>query len=232
MSDVAKLSVGEHELELPVIVGTEDEQGLDISKLRGLTGYITLDEGFVNTGSTQSAITLLDGEKGILRYRGYAIEEICKKCDFVDSTLLLLNGELPSEEQRESFRQAVIADMQLPAGMEQLIEAFPRDAHPMAMLASCINALSTHHQDQVDPLDSEQVQNSTQRLIATLPTIAAAIHRHRSGKPFVAPNPELGYVENFLTMMFADDEGQYEVDSDFVDAINLLLIVHLDQEQN
>ena len=232
MSDVAKLSVGEHELELPVIVGTEDEQGLDISKLRGLTGYITLDEGFVNTGSTQSAITFLDGEKGILRYRGYAIEEICKKCDFIDSTLLLLNGELPSEEQRESFRQAVIADMQLPAGMEQLIEAFPRDAHPMAMLASCINALSTHHQDQVDPLDSEQVQNSTQRLIATLPTIAAAIHRHRSGKPFVAPNPELGYVENFLTMMFADDEGQYEVDSDFVDAINLLLIVHLDHEQN
>lgn len=232
MSDVAKLSVGEHELELPVIVGTEDEQGLDISKLRGLTGYITLDEGFVNTGSTQSAITFLDGEKGILRYRGYAIEEICKKCDFIDSTLLLLNGELPSEEQRESFRQAVIADMQLPAGMEQLIEAFPRDAHPMAMLASCINALSTHHQDQVDPLDSEQVQNSTQRLIATLPTIAAAIHRHRSGKPFVAPNPELGYVENFLTMMFADDEGQYEVDSDFVDALNLLLIVHLDHEQN
>ena len=232
MSDVAKLSIGEHELELPVIVGTENEQGLDISKLRGMTGIITLDEGFVNTGSTQSAITFLDGEKGILRYRGYAIEEICKKCDFIDSTLLLLNGELPSDEQREAFRQAVISDMQLPEGMVKLISAFPREAHPMAMLAACVNALSTHHQDQVDPLDAQQVQNSTQRLIATLPTIAAYIHRHRTGQEFVAPKAELGYVENFLTMMFADEQGHYEVDSDFVDALNLLLIVHLDHEQN
>ena len=232
MSDVAKLSVGEHELELPVVVGTENEQGLDISKLRGLTGLITLDEGFVNTGSTRSAITFLDGEKGILRYRGYAIEDICKNCDFIDSTLLLLNGELPSDEERGSFRQSVIADMQLPAGMGELIRTFPREAHPMAMLASCVNALSTHHQDQVDPLDHVQVQSSTQRLIATLPTIAAYIHRHRTDQPFVAPNPELGYVENFLTMMFADAQGDYEIDADFVAALNLLLIVHLDHEQN
>lgn len=232
MSDVAKLSVGEHELELPVVVGTENEQGLDISKLRGLTGVITLDEGFVNTGSTQSAITFLDGEQGILRYRGYAIEDICKNCDFIDATLLLLNGELPSAEERSAFRHAVIGEMQLPAGMIELISTFPREAHPMAMLASCVNALSTYHQDQVDPLDGAQVQNSTQRLIATLPTIAAYIYRHNTGQPFVAPNLELGYVENFLTMMFADEQGHYEIDPDFVDALNLLLIVHLDHEQN
>ena len=232
MSDTAKLTLDEQELELPIIVGSEQERGLDISKLRGATGAITLDEGFVNTGSTQSGITFLNGEQGILRYCGYAIEDIAEKCDFIDTCYLLLHGELPNEQQRESFRSGIIAEMAIPSGVQDLIRSFPTSAHPMAIISAAIQALSTHRADQMDPLDADQVASATQGLIAALPTIAAYSHRHTAGQTFIAPNPELGYVENFLTMMFADENGEYEIDQDFVDAMNLLLIVHADHEQN
>ena len=136
MTDSAKLTLGEQELELPIIVGSEQERGLDISKLRGSTGTITLDEGFVNTGSTQSGITFLNGEQGILRYCGYAIEDIAEKCDFIDTCYLLLNGELPDEQQRESFRSGIIAEMAIPSGVQDLIRSFPTSAHPMAHFSS------------------------------------------------------------------------------------------------
>ena len=232
MSDTAKLTLGEQELELPIIVGSEQERGLDISKLRATTGAITLDEGFVNTGSTESGITFLNGEQGILRYCGYAIEDIAEKCDFIDTCYLLLNGELPDEQQRESFRSGIIAEMAIPTGVQDLIRSFPTSAHPMAIISAAIQALSAHRADQMDPLDANQVASATQGLIAALPTIAAYGHRHTSGQTFIAPNPELGYVENFLTMMFGDENGEYEIDQDFVDAMNLLLIVHADHEQN
>lgn len=232
MSDIAKLTLGEHELDLPIIVGSEQEHGLDISKLRATTGAITLDEGFVNTGSTQSGITFLNGEQGILRYCGYAIEDIAEKCDFIDTCYLLLNGELPDEQQRESFRNGIIAEMAIPSGVQDLIRSFPTSAHPMAMISAAIQSLSTHRADQMDPLDADQVASATRGLIAALPTIAAYSHRHTTGQSFIAPNPELGYVENFLTMMFADENGEYEIDQDFVNAVSLLLIVHADHEQN
>ncbi|MFP6587969.1 MAG: citrate synthase [Pirellulaceae bacterium] len=232
MSDTAKLTLGEQELELPIIVGSEQERGLDISKLRGATGAITLDEGFVNTGSTQSGITFLNGEQGILRYCGYAIEDIAEKCDFIDTCYLLLHGELPTEQQRDSFRSGIIAEMAIPSGVQDLIRSFPTSAHPMAIISAAIQALSTHRSDKMDPLDADQVASATQGLIAALPTIAAYSHRHTAGQNFIAPNPELGYVENFLTMMFGDENGEYEIDQDFVDAMNLLLIVHADHEQN
>ena len=232
MADSAKLTLGEQELELPIIVGSEQERGLDISKLRGSTGTITLDEGYVNTGSTRSAITFLNGEQGILRYCGYAIDDIAEKCDFIDTCYLLLNGELPDEQQRESFRSGIIAEMAIPSGVQDLIRSFPTSAHPMAIVSAAIQALSTHRADQMDPLDADQVASATQGLIAALPAIAAYSHRHTVGQSFIAPNPELGYVENFLTMMFAGEDGEYEIDQDFVDAMNLLLIVHADHEQN
>ena len=232
MSENARLINGEQEIEFPLIIGSEQEVGLDISKLRAQTGMITLDEGFVNTGSTRSAITFLNGEQGILRYCGYAIEDIAEKCDFIESAYLLLNGELPNSEQLSEFRSAIVGEMAIPEGLANIITSFPKDAHPMAVLSAAVNALSTYYQDQVDPLDSDQVKSSVRRLIATLPTIAAYSHRHATGQKLITPCPELGYVENFLRMMLADEDGNYEADPDFVDALNLLLIVHADHEQN
>ena len=232
MSENARLINGEQEIEFPLIIGSEQEVGLDISKLRAQTGMITLDEGFVNTGSTRSAITFLNGEQGILRYCGYAIEDIADKCDFIESAYLLLNGELPNSEQLSEFRSAIISEMDIPEGLINIITSFPKDAHPMAVLSAAVNALSTYYQDQVDPLDCGQVKSSIRRLIATLPTIAAYRHRHATGQKLITPCPELGYVENFLRMMLADEDGNYEADPDFVDALNLLLIVHADHEQN
>jgi len=232
MAESAKLTIGEQEIEFPVVQGSEQEVGLDIGKLRQETGVITLDEGFVNTGSTESGITFLNGEQGILRYCGYAIEDIAENCDFVDTCYLLLNRELPTEDQRTEFRSSLIADMAIPDGVKELIGSFPATAHPMAIIAAAVNALSTYHPEHINPLDREQSEAATRRLIAAMPTIAAYSHRHTSGQSFVEPKADLGYIENFLTMMFADEQGQYEVDSDDVDAMNLLLIVHADHEQN
>ncbi len=232
MSETAKLSCGEAEVELPVIVGSENETAIDISKLRGTTGMITLDEGFVNTGATTSSITYLDGEKGILRYRGYPIEELAAKCDFVEVCYLLIYGELPNAGELEEFRNAIRRHTMLHEDMRSFYNGFPRDAHPMAILSSVVSALSTFYQDSLDPNDPEQVEVSIHRLLAKLPTIAAYSYKKSSGQPFVYPKNDLDYCGNFLQMMFSVPSEPYTVDPDFVQALNMLLIVHADHEQN
>ncbi|MBI2480012.1 MAG: citrate synthase [Planctomycetia bacterium] len=193
MADVAKLKIGNRELDLPIVVGSEQEQAIDISKLRADAGFITMDEGYVNTGSTTSAITYLDGEQGILRYRGYPM---------------------------------------LHEDMRSFYNGFPRDAHPMAILSSVVSALSTFYQDSLNPLDKRQVEVSIHRLLAKLPTIAAYAYKKSTGQPFLYPQNDLTYCENFLQMMFAVPTEPYEIDADSITALNLLLIVHADHEQN
>ncbi|MDG2184510.1 MAG: citrate synthase [Mariniblastus sp.] len=232
MSQSAKLNCGDVELEVPVIEGTEDEKALDISQLRRETGLITLDEGYVNTGSTRSSITFLNGEKGILRYRGYAIEDLARNCDFVEVCYLLIYGDLPSHEQLDEFRSAIHSHTMLHEDMRMFYNGFPRDAHPMAMLSSVVSAMSTFYQDALDPADPEHVEICIHRLIAKLPTIAAYSYKKSIGQPFIYPENDLTYCENFLRMMFAVPCEPYEIDPDFVTALNMLLIVHADHEQN
>ena len=232
MTQTAKLSYNDQELDLPMITGTENETSLDVSKLRAQTGMITLDEGYVNTGSTTSDITFLNGEEGILRYRGYPIEEIAKNCDFVETCYLLIYGELPTESQLQDFRMSIRRHTMLHEDVRSFYNGFPREAHPMAVLSSVVSALSTFYQDSIDPDDERHVEISIHRLIAKLPTIAAYSYKKFSGQPFIYPQNDLKYCENFLQMMFAVPSEPYEIDPDFVEALNLLLIVHADHEEN
>jgi citrate synthase len=233
MADVAKLQISaDKQIDLPIVVGSENERGLDISKLLGATGYVTLDEGFVNTGSTLSAITFLDGDKGILRYRGYPIEQLAEKCSFIEVCYLLIFGELPNQAQLDEFAGTLKRHTMLHEDMRNFYNGFPRDAHPMAILASVVGAMSTFYQDSLDPHDAEQVKISIMRLLAKLPTIAAFAYKKSIGQPQVYPDNSLSYCENFLKMMFAVPTEPYEIDEDSVAALNLLLIVHADHEQN
>ena len=227
-----KLIVDGLEIELPMVVGTEGERGLDTSNLRAKTGLVTLDPGYVNTGSTTSAITYLNGEQGKLFYRGYAIEELAARCDFVEVAYLLIYGELPKTETLENFRMTLRRHTLLHEDMRLFYDGFPFDAHPMATLSSVVAALSTFYQDALDPEDTEQVDLTIIRLLAKLPTIAAYAHKKSIGHPYIYPLNNLSYCENFLRMMFALPTEPYEIDQDFVEALNLLLIVHADHEQN
>ena len=173
MSEVAKFACDGNELEFPVVEGSEKERAVDISQLRKQTGLITIDEGYVNTGSTRSDITFLNGEEGVLRYRGYAIEELAENCDFVEVAYLLIYGELPTKEQLDTFRTSVCRHTLLHEDMRLFFNGFPRDAHPMAILSSVVSALATFYQDSLDPNDEAQVEVSIHRLMAKLPTIAA-----------------------------------------------------------
>jgi citrate synthase len=232
MGEVAKLNVGDQQVDLPVVVGTENERAVDISKLRGQTGFITLDEGYANTGSTTSSITYLDGDEGILRYRGYPIEVIAEKSGFIETSYLLIYGELPNRAQLDKFCTSLRRHTMLHEDMRAFYNGFPRDAHPMAILSSVVGALSTFYQDSLNPRDPRQVEVSVHRLIAKLPTIAAYAYKKSIGQPLVYPQNDLEYCENFLRMMFAVPSEPYEIDPDFVEALNLLLMVHADHEQN
>jgi citrate synthase len=232
MTEAAKLRLGDREIDLPVVNGTENERALDIAQLRAQTGLITLDEGYVNTGATLSAITYLDGEKGILRYRGYPIETLATNCDFVEVSYLLIYGELPTSAQLEAFRTSLRRHTMLHEDMKAFYNGFPRDAHPMAILSSVVGALSTFYQDSLDPHNPEQVEISIYRLMAKLPTIAAFSYKKSIGQPLIYPRNDLAYCQNFLQMMFAVPSEPYQIDPDFVDALTLLLIVHADHEQN
>lgn len=231
-SQTAKLIVEGQELDLPTMVGTEQEKAIDISQLRKLTGYITLDEGYVNTGSTTSAITYLDGEQGILRYRGYPIEDIAAHCDFVETSYLLIYGKLPTEKELTDFRESIRRHTMIHEDMRSFYNGFPRDAHPMAILSSVVGAMSTFYQDSLNVSDPRQIEISIHRLLAKLPTIAAYSYKKSFGQPLIYPMNNLNYCENFLRMMFAVPTEDFEPDPDFVDALNLLLIVHADHEQN
>ena len=228
----ARLELNGKALELPIVIGTERERGLDISKLLASTGCTTLDEGYANTGATASAITFLDGERGILRYRGYPIEQLAAKCDFLEVAHLLIYGELPNEKELAAFRGSILRHTMLHEDMRKFFGGFPKDAHPMAILSAAVSALSTFYQDSLDPADPRQVEISIHRLLAKLPTIAAYSFKKSAGQPFVYPQNDLSYTANFLQMMFAVPCEPYEVDSEAVAALNLLLIVHGDHEQN
>ena len=228
----ARLEIDGKTLELPVVVGTEGERGIDIGKLRAQSGAITLDEGFVNTGSTTSAITFLDGEEGILRYRGYPIEVLAEKCDFVEVAYLLIYGKLPTSDEFDAFRTSLSHHTMIHEDMRNFYTGFPRDAHPMATLGSVVGALSTFYQDSLDVRDPRQVEVSVHRLLAKLPTIAAYSHKKSCGQPLMYPRNELTYCENFLHMMFAVPCEDYHVDPDFAEALDMLMIVHADHEQN
>jgi citrate synthase len=232
MPEMARIELDGRTYEAPVIVGTEEEKGFDITKLRSETGYISFDEGYANTGSTRSAITYIDGDAGILRYRGYPIEQLAEKADFIETAYLLVNGQLPTSDELAEFRHQVTMHTLLHEDLRRFFDAFRRDAHPMGILVSATSALSTFYQDHYDPFDSWDVEVSVYRLIAKLPTVAAFAYKRSIGQPYVYPQNSLGYAENFLHMMFAVPAEPYEVDPDMARALELLLILHADHEQN
>jgi citrate synthase len=222
------------ETKLPVVRGTEDELGIDISSLRAQTGLITLDYGYVNTGACESEITFIDGEEGILRYRGIPIEELVSghQPSFLETSYLLIYGELPTRDELDEFRYAIRKHTLLHEDAKRFFDAFPKDAHPMGVLSSVVSALSTFYPDSSNPHDADQVQLSIIRLIAKLPTIAAYAYKRSIGQPLLYPDNRLDLIENFLTMMFAVPSEPYEVSPTIVHAMKVLLILHADHEQN
>ena len=232
MGEAAKLTIGDKHIDLPIIRGSEKEVGLDIAKLRAGTGAVTLDEGFVNTGSTQSAITFLNGEEGVLRYRGYPIELLAEHCDFVEVAYLLIHGELPTAEQILAFRRELRQHTMLHEDIRKFYDGFQYDAHPMAILSSVIHALSTFYPDSLNIDDPSDVERSSMRLLAKVPTIAAYAYKKSIGQPHVHPDNSLNYCENFLKMMFSVPAEDFRIDPVHAEALNLLLIVHADHEQN
>jgi citrate synthase len=231
MSEMAVVEVNGKRVELPVSKGTEAEVCFDISALRAKTGAITLDYGYANTGSCESAITFLDGERGILRYRGYNIEDLAERSSFMEVAYLLCFGELPTQTRLGEFVSRVTYHTMLHEDMRQFFAAFPKDAHPMAILSSAVCALSTFYQ-QVDESTEEGLALSTYRLMGKLPTIAAWAYKKSIGQPFIYPDNSLGYTENYLRMMFAMPTETYHVDPDVARALDVLLILHADHEQN
>ena len=233
MSDTAKIELDGKIYELPVVVGTENEKAIDISKLRDLTGYVTLDTGYKNTGATKSAITFLDGEEGILQYRGYPIEQLAEKATFIEVAYLLIYGNLPKKQELIEFEKNIKKHTLVHEDMKRFFEAYPAQAHPMGVLSSMISSLSTFYPESLDPNRSEEKKNLTiLRLIAKLPTLAAWSYKNSIRHPFMYPRNEHDYCKNFLCMMFAMPTEDYEVDPVIVDALNKLLILHADHEQN
>jgi citrate synthase len=232
MAETAELRVGDQTIELPVVVGSEGERAIDISSLRSKTGYITLDPGYGNTGSCRSAITFIDGEKGILRYRGYPIEELAEKSTFLEVAYLLIYGELPKSDQLEYFTESIRRHTMIHEDFKRFFGAMPKDAHPMAACSSTIGSLATFYPDSLDPRDPRHLEISVHRLIAKLPTMAAYSYKHSIGQPFMYPRNSLDYVGNFLHMMFSNPCEEYEVDPVIEKAMDLLLILHADHEQN
>jgi citrate synthase len=226
------LRYGEDEYRYPLVDSTVGDRGFDIGKLRAQTGLVTLDSGYGNTSSCTSAITYLDGEKGILRYRGYPIEQLAERGTFLETAYLLINGELPAVDELAAFRNEITQHTLLHEDVKRFYDGFPRDAHPMAMLTSVVSALSTFYQDSHNPLDPEQRRISTIRLLAKLPTIAAYAYKKSIGHPPVYPSNDLGYVENFLRMTFSVPAEEYQLDPVVANALDKLLILHADHEQN
>jgi citrate synthase len=222
------------EIELPVVVGTEDEHAIDIAKLRSTTGLITLDYGYMNTGSTESAITFIDGDAGILRYRGYPIEQLAdhEEPSFLETSYLLIYGELPTMAERDEFSHTIRKHTLLHEDVKRFFDGFPKDAQPMAILSAVVASLAAFYRDSDDPKDPDQVQLSIVRLMAKLPTIAAYSYKKSIGQPFLYPDNSLDLIENFLTMMFAVPSEHYEVSPTTVHALKQLLILHADHEQN
>jgi citrate synthase len=233
MAETAKIELDGKVYELPVVVGTENEKAIDISKLRDLTGYVTLDTGYKNTGATKSAITFLDGEEGILHYRGYPIEQLAEKASFIEVAYLLIYGDLPSQAQLDEFSNSITKHTLVHEDMKQFFEAYPSKAHPMGVLSSMIASLATFYPESLNPNRSAEAKNLTiHRLIAKLPTLAAWSYKNSMRHPFMYPKNEYDYCSNFMYMMFAMPTEEFKIDPVIIDALNKLLILHADHEQN
>ncbi len=228
----AKLLVDGKEHEFPIVTGELGDEAIDVRSLRGKTGFITLDPGFGSTGSCSSAITFLDGEAGILRYRGYPVDQLAEHGSFLETAYLVIYGELPNEEQLNDFRAGIRRHTMLHEDMKRFFDGFPRDAHPMAILSSTVSALSTFYQGGSDPFDPEQVELATVRLMAKLPTIAAYSYKKSIGQPLLYPDNSLDLIENLFRMMFAVPAEDYQANPVMVRALKKLLILHADHEQN
>lgn len=230
MSDNATLTFGENSLEIPLYVGSEGEKGLDISKLRGSTGLVTLDPGYKNTGSTSSGITFLDGENGILRYRGYPIEQLATQASFVEVAYLLIYGALPTQSQLTAFQGQLTYHSMIHEGMRHFFDGFPHSSHPMARLSAMVCSLSAYYPDSLEPHTNSDLHIT--RLLSKMRTIAAFGYKHSIGQPIMYPRNDFDFCQNFLHMMFAVPAEPYEPDPKVVAAINMLFILHADHEQN
>ncbi|MFC8047672.1 citrate synthase [Nocardia sp. NPDC057353] len=217
---------------MTVTPAAEGNDGIDLGKLLASTGYVTYDPGFMNTAPTKSAITYIDGAEGILRYRGFPIEQLAESSTFIEVSYLLIYGELPTQAQLDDFTDKIRRHTLLHEDLKRFFDGFPRNAHPMPVLSSAVNALSAYYQDSLDPRDPEQVELSTIRLLAKLPTIAAYSYKKSVGQPFLYPDNSLSLVENFLRMTFGFPAEPYEVDPEVAAALDMLLILHADHEQN
>ncbi|GAA2942349.1 citrate synthase [Glutamicibacter bergerei] len=234
MTDIksAQLQFGDSSLELPVIPAAEGNDGFNVAPLLKTTGNVTYDPGFMNTAATKSAITYIDGDAGILRYRGYPIEQLAAHSSFTEVSYLLINGELPTADQLETFDGSLRRHTLLHEELKGFFGGFPRDAHPMPVLSSAVSALSTWYQDSLDPKDDAQVERSTLRLLAKLPVLAAYAHKKSIGQALLYPDNSMNMVENFLRLCFGTAAEPYVPDPDVVKALDLLLILHADHEQN
>lgn len=229
----AKLILPESTLEIPIIEGIEKERAIDISELRAKTSYITMDHGYMNTGSCTSAVTFIDGDKGILRYRGIPIEQLAEKATFVEVAYLLIHGELPTQKELNDFRALLTRHSMIHEDMKRFFDGYPSSAHPMAMLSAMVCSLSAYYPETLGKNHTREEFNVTAtRLIAKVRTIAAFSYKKSMGQPFVYPQDKLNYCANFLNMMFAVPNREYVIDEVLVDALNLLLILHADHEQN
>jgi len=232
MSQNASITLDGKTFELPVVQGSEDEKAIDIQNLRTESGYITLDSGYKNTGATTSEITFLDGETGILRYRGYPIEQLAERSTFIEVVYLLIHGELPKKEELERFSTAITRHTLIHEDMKRFYEAYPAKAHPMGVVASITCSLSTFYPEPKSGRSKEDIELTVIRLLAKFSTIAAWAYKNSVGHPVMYPRNSLGYVENFLYMMFAMPTEDYECDPVIVNALDKLLILHADHEQN
>ncbi|XRE44065.1 Citrate synthase (si) [Tenacibaculum discolor] len=233
MSDIAKLQIGENTYEFPLVKGTENETAIDIKALRGVTdGVITIDPGYKNTGSCQSAITFLNGEEGILRYRGYSIEELAEKADFLEVAYALIFGELPTKEQLEKFYGDILDEAIVDDDIKKIIDAFPKNAHPMGVLSSLTSALTAFNPSSVNVDSEEDMYKAIVKIMGKFPVLVAWTLRKKQGLPLNYGSRKLGYVENILTMMFQKPNDEYELNPIVKDALDKLLILHADHEQN
>ncbi len=229
----ATLHLGERSIDLPVMVGTENEHAVDISQLRAQTGYITMDDGYGNTGACKSAITYIDGDAGVLRYRGYPIEQLAERSTFVETSFLLIFGHLPTRAELAEFSHLLTENAVLHEQLRIAYQSFPISAHPMAILSSMINACSCYHPElHDDRFHDEQFKTMAAKLLSKVRTIAAFTYRHVTGRPVRYPDPKLDYCSNLLHMMFSMPYSSYETDPDVVKALNQILILHADHEQN
>jgi citrate synthase len=232
VSEKAEIKAGTAVLEAPIVVGSENERAIDIQQLRAKTGMVTLDPAFMNTASTKSGITYLDGEKGVLRYRGIPIEQLAEQSTFVETAYLLIYGNLPTEHELQHFSNLLTRHSLIHEDMKHFFEGFPSAAHPMAVLAAMVVSLGTYYPDALDVENKEQVDVTIARLISKVRTIAAFAYKKSIGQPFVYPKNSLKYCGNFLNMMFSVPAEPYEVDPELEKVMNLLLILHADHEQN